>query len=110
MTLEEVAEKYGLTSEGVDYALAQYQIVLCEISHGMLSKLSYDAKDVIRISQERWCDTCDLKEQEPVTWSHEYTCFECSNCGLVINDEVRYLMNKTINFCPVCGRKVKWDD
>lgn len=64
MTLEEVAENHGLTPEGVDYALRQYQIVINEITHGMLSKLSYDAKDVIRIAQERWCDTCDLKEQE----------------------------------------------
>lgn len=64
MKLEEVAENHGLTPDGVDYALTQYQIVLCEITHGMLSKLSYDAKDIIRIAQERWCDTCDLKERE----------------------------------------------
>ena len=28
----------------------------------MLSKLSYDAHDVILYAQERWCDTCELKE------------------------------------------------
>lgn len=51
-----------------------------------------------------------LKEQEPVTWSYKYNCFICSNCGLGIEDEVHYMMNKPLNFCPTCGRKVKWDD
>lgn len=66
MKLKEIAEKHGLTPEGVDYALTQYQIVMCEITHGMMSKLSYDAKDIIQVAQERWCDTCDLKELESV--------------------------------------------
>ena len=65
MKLKKIAENHGLTPEGVDYALTQYQIVICEITHGMMSKLSYDAHDVIRVAQERWCDTCELKEQEP---------------------------------------------
>lgn len=64
MTLEQVAEYHGLTPEGVDYALRQYQIIICEITHGMLSKLSYDAHDVLRTAQERWCNTCDLKRRE----------------------------------------------
>jgi hypothetical protein len=61
MTLRQIAEKYGLTSDGVDFALSQYQIVISEITHGMMSKLSYYAKDIIQVAQERWCDTCDLK-------------------------------------------------
>ena len=51
-----------------------------------------------------------LREQEPVTWSYEYNCFICSNCGLAIEDEVNCLMNNSINFCPTCGRKVKWNE
>lgn len=52
-----------------------------------------------------------LREQEPVTWSHDgYNCYVCSNCGLRINDEVYYMMDEPISFCPVCGRKVKWDE
>lgn len=66
MKLKEIAENHGLTPDGVDYALSQYQIVINEITRGMMSKLSYDAKDIIRMAQERWCDTCDLKEQEAV--------------------------------------------
>ena len=64
VTLEEVAERWGLTPEGVDYALKQYQEIICEITHGMLSKLSYDAKDVLRLAQDKWCETCDLKVKE----------------------------------------------
>ena len=61
MTLRQIAERYGLTSDGVDFALSQYQIVIFEITHGLMSKLSYYAKDIIQVAQERWCDTCDLK-------------------------------------------------
>lgn len=114
MKLKEIAENHGLTPEGVDYALTQYQIVMYEITNGMLSKLSYDAKDIIRTAQERWCDTCDLKEQEPQEtrlvrhysrpgvyadlWLH------CEKCG------GRSDNNYKPKYCPECGRKVKWDD
>ena len=65
MTLEELAENYGLTSGGVEFALQQYQTIICEITHGMLSKLTYDAKFVLQVAQERWCETCDLKTDGP---------------------------------------------
>ena len=68
MTLEEAAERWGLTPDGVDFALEQYQKIICEITHGMLSKLSYCAKDVLRVAQERWCDTCDLRNGQPSTF------------------------------------------
>ena len=68
MTLEEVAERWGLTPEGVDFALEQYQKIICEITHGMLSKLTYDAKYVLQVAQERWCETCDLKNEGPSTF------------------------------------------
>ena len=52
-----------------------------------------------------------LKEQEPVMWSYDgYNSFVCSNCGLCVNDEVYYMMDKPISFCPGCGRKVKWNE
>lgn len=52
-----------------------------------------------------------LKEQEPVMWSYDgYNCFKCSNCDFHINDEVYYITDKPISFCPGCGRKIKWDD
>lgn len=106
MKLEEIAENHGLTPEGVDYALTQYQIVICEITHGMLSKLSYDAKDIIRTAQERWCDTCELKEQEPVKPRRidgiRNHFIKCGNCNVDLMRGMR--------FCPSCGKAVKWDD
>lgn len=62
LTLKKVAENHGLTKEGVDYALSQYQIIISEITYGMLSKLSYDAHDVLAYAQDRWCETCELKQ------------------------------------------------
>lgn len=106
MKLKEIAENHGLTPEGVDYALTQYQIVICEITHGMMSKLSYDAHDVIRVAQERWCDTCELKEpvapKRVSTIVDTITHFVCGHCEMPIGLTDRY--------CSQCGRKAKWDD
>ena len=105
MKLKEIAENHGLTPEGVDYALTQYQIVICEITHGMLSKLSYDAKDIIRMAQERWCDTCDLKEPVEPHVEHDSDddswYYGCGACHEAIDYKDRY--------CRHCGREVKWD-
>ncbi len=112
MTLEEIAENHGLTPEGVDYALTQYQIVICEITQGMLSKLSYDAKDIIRIAQDRWCETCDLKEQEPKQVIGIADSIEGMEVGYCPSCD-RAIVNKKIDetkFCKFCGQAVKWDD
>lgn len=104
MKLKEVAKNHGLTPQGVDYALRQYQIVINEITHGMMSKLSYDAHDIIRMAQERWCDTCELKEQEavkPREQEETHTWTVCGNCS-------QHLISKWL-WCPYCGRKVKWN-
>ena len=109
MKLKEIAENHGLTPKGVDYALTQYQIVICEITHGMMSKLSYDAKDIIRVAQERWCDTCDLKEpvepslsQKEIDFRSEVVdAYKCGNCEYELGSGWRY--------CPMCGKAVKWD-
>ena len=59
------------------------------------------AKDVLEL----------LKEQEStVKFSRNYMNYVWSNCGVYINDEIDYMMDKPISFCPACGRKVKWDD
>ena len=106
MTLEEVAENHGLTPEGVDYALRQYQIVICEITREMMSKLSYDAKDVIRMARERWCDTCELKEPVKPELRMSKHGFKqwivCGNCyGKIYGGD---------DYCRHCGRKIKWSN
>lgn len=77
LTLKRVAENHGLTQEGVDYALRQYGIIISEITHGMLSKLSYDAHDVLRYAQERWCEACELKEADDPNLAVIVPCRQC---------------------------------
>ena len=116
-SLEEVAADHGLAVDGVSFALNQYQTIICEITHGMMSKLSYHAKDILQVAQERWCDTCELKEaQEPVkpkvidtsnskTYHNDmFKNYYCGNCG-----EFLHIVNRKDLFCSQCGRAVKWD-
>ncbi len=108
MTIEEIADRWGLTPEGVDYALEQYVKVMCDITHGMLSKLTYDAEFVLQTAQERWCDTCELKEaQEPVKPETylvmgTFKFYRCPECKMSWYTKGNYCLN--------CGRAVKWDD
>lgn len=115
MTLKQVAENHGLTPDGVDYALRQYQIILCEITGGILSKLSYDARDVLTYAHDRWCEKCDLKAQEAVEPTKvkmgNRTDYFCKNCatkvGMLFSNEDVWRFH--YNSCPYCGRKVKWE-
>jgi hypothetical protein len=107
-TLEELAEYYGLTPDGVQFALEQYQRVICEITHNRMSKLSYFASDILSVANDVQCDECELKEpQEPVkpnlkcsssglTWW-----YECGVCGTVIDPHD--------NYCRGCGEAVSWE-
>lgn len=113
-SLETVAEDHGLTPDGVSFALDQYQTVISEITHGMMSKLTYSAKDVLQTAQERWCDTCELmKAQEPVEPVADIDTWKCGNCGHAL--EHQHLLGDDVpfyeqyNYCPECGRAVKWD-
>lgn len=66
--LEKVAADYGLTVDGVSFALEQYQTVISEITHGRMSKLSYYARDILSVANDVQCNGCELKEpQEPIT-------------------------------------------
>lgn len=109
MTLKQVAENHGLTPDGVDYALRQYQIILCEITGGMLSKLSYDAHDVLTYAQDRWCEKCDLKAQEPVE-PEKLTVLDYGSMesGLYLCGACRMPIGNGDKFCKHCGKKVKW--
>ena len=77
LTLKKVAENHGLTKDGVDFALSQYQIVISEITHGMMSKLSYYAKDILQVAQDRWCDTCELKQPDEPDRVKVVRCMDC---------------------------------
>ena len=112
MTLREICNKHGLTPKGVDYALMQYQTVICEITHGMLSKLTYDASIVIHTAQERWCDGCDIKnadtrENVHGKWikypSGELICSKCCHRRIknALGDRQHWFALP--KFCEACG-------
>ena len=62
--LKEMGNDQVPTAAEKPITLSQYGAVICEITNGLLSKLTYDAECIIQTAQERWCDTCDLKENE----------------------------------------------
>jgi len=57
--IEKVASDYGLTVDGVEFALQQYQTVICEITHSRMSKLSYYADDILRLVNDIQCEYCE---------------------------------------------------
>lgn len=60
--LKEICDNYGLTPDGVDFALSQYQKVICELTNGRMSKCTYSAVDIIHTVTDVFCDGCELKE------------------------------------------------
>ena len=55
-SIKKLGDDYGLTPEGVRHAIEAYQTIICEITGGKLSKLSYDADFVLEEAEEyyRW--------------------------------------------------------
>ena len=106
-SLERLAEDYGLTVDGVQFALEQYQTVICEITHGRMSKLSYYARDILSVANDVQCNGCELKEaQEPIRPNEirhgdVLMYYQCPACTSALRAVDRY--------CSQCGRKVKWD-
>lgn len=55
-----------------------------------------------------------LKEQEPVEPSVDVDTYVCPNCGHrlehqgMLGDNV--IFDERYNFCPACGKSVKWDE
>jgi hypothetical protein len=35
--------------------------------------------------------------------------YECSHCHVTIKDEIFYIVDKPIKYCPCCGEKVTFD-
>lgn len=111
--LKKLGDDYGLTPEGVRHAIEAYQDIICEITGGRLSKLTYDADYVLEETEKYyeqkytnkavwkgWTKSyykgCD-DDDEPI-WG-KCTYYICSNCGrrTVIAD----------SFCPSCGASME---
>lgn len=65
-SLEKVADDYGLTVDGVAFALDQYSKVISDITGGRMSKLSYYANDILSVANDVQCEGCELKERHEV--------------------------------------------
>lgn len=56
--LKHLLEDYGFDNEdGLRFALDQYQKIICELSHGDLSKFTYDADYLIEHFTQKFKDT-----------------------------------------------------
>lgn len=55
-TIKKLGDDYGLTPEGVRHAIETYQTIICEITGGKLSKLTYDVDFILETAEEhyRW--------------------------------------------------------
>ena len=62
-SLLKLGNDYGLTPEGVRHAIEAYQEIICEITGGKLSKLTYDAGFVLE-EAEKYYEWKYAKEPE----------------------------------------------
>lgn len=51
-SLIKICDDYGLTAQGLRHAIEAYQDIICEITGGKLSKLTYDASFVLEEAEE----------------------------------------------------------
>ena len=62
--LKSICDDFGLTPDGVRYALEQYQRVVTELTGGRFSKLTYDAAliiDEVEACRADLCGECDMQ-------------------------------------------------
>lgn len=94
--LSYVANDFGFdTVEGVIFALKQYQTIICELSHGNLSKLTYKADDLLKKFRECGERTCQLL---PV--GNKSGDVYCTECHHVFKKDESYF-----DYCTYCGAR-----
>lgn len=64
--LKKICADFGLTPAGIEYALQQYQTVICELTNSRLSKLTYSASIVCQEAYN--CFEDDFKENNKPEW------------------------------------------
>lgn len=94
-SLRKIAEEHGLTRDGVEFALDQYQKVICEITGNRMSKLSYYARDIIAVANDYLCEGCDRDALSEAWEEMRETIAEMRDSGGTANQEevCRFLLN-----------------
>lgn len=94
-SLRKIAREYGLTPDGVEFALKQYQRVICEITGSRMSKLSYYANDIISVANDYLCEGCDRDALSEAWEEMRETIAEMRDSGGTANQEevCRFLLN-----------------
>ena len=75
--LKRLLEDYGFDDEeGLRFALDQYQKIICELSHGDLSKFTYDADYLIEHFTQKFKDTIQPFIEEDLPQNYRSIVFE----------------------------------
>lgn len=83
----------------------------------ILEEVKYN-DDSMYAYNDAYCEALDmaieaLKAQEPVKPVVDIDTWECGNCGHTLEHQQllgdNVLLHEQYNFCPNCGRAVKWE-
>lgn len=78
----------------------------------------YTPEDVDELETAAWGALKLLEEQEPIKPTVSVDTWICSKCGHTLESQEliddkenpQVLIHEQYNYCPNCGRKVKWDE
>ena len=107
-SLKKLGDDYGLTPEGVRHAIEAYQDIICEITGGKLSKLTYDADFVLETAEEyyrgKFCETGKWERHYSRPGVYADLHWWCSCCG----EPTRYNdAGLFYRHCPHCGAELE---
>lgn len=102
--LKRLGDDYGLTPEGVRHAIEAYQDIICEITGGKLSKLTYDSDFVLETAEEHY----ERKYNETGKWTTHRTQYHdgewyCDRC------DYEPTVFEATPYCPNCGAMMELD-
>lgn len=110
--LRSILEEYGIESVvALKYIIEQYQKVICEITHGRLSKLTYPAEIVIDTEKDVNREYYEKEFEKYGEWitsqlakpTKEWKCTACQGLIMlpVFTNDCYY------DYCPNCGARMR---
>lgn len=83
----------------IDIEKDYYEMIKYNVEHGQ----DYKPFEII-------ANGIPYEEGSQGEWKEDAFSYICPFCGMTIEDEVRYLYpdNFDLNFCPNCGKKLRW--